>query len=79
MTRPVDDPFGPAYRIEHHRPSAPPAILGYAHRSDQPPLTLAPYAAQLLDQGETGEVVLINQATATILAIRPLIRLPFRA
>ena len=75
----MDDLSWPAYRIEHHRPSAPPTILGYAHRADPPPLTLAPYTAQLLDQGERGEVVLINQATATIIAVRPLIRLPFRS
>jgi hypothetical protein len=74
----MDDRSWPAYRIEHHRPPAPPTILGYCHRADRPPLTLAPYAAQLLDQGETGEVVLINQATEAIVAVRHLLRLPFR-
>jgi hypothetical protein len=75
----MDDRSWPVYRIEHHRPAAAPAILGYCHRAERPPLTLGPYAARLLDQGETGEVVLINQATETIIAVRSLIRLPFRA
>lgn len=75
----MDDRPWPTYRIEHHRPSAAPAILGYSHRAEQPSLTLAPYAAPLLDQGATGEVVLINQATEAIIAVRPLIRLPFRS
>src|SRR5436305_3974302 len=75
----MDDRSWPAYRIEHHRPPAAPAILGYCHRADRAPLTLAPYAAQLLDHGETGAVVLINQATAAIIAVRHLVRFPFRA
>jgi hypothetical protein len=72
------DPSWPAYRIEHHRPPAAPAILGYCAHADRPPLTLAPYAARLLDQGEAGEVVLIVQATEAVVAVRHLIRLPFR-
>jgi hypothetical protein len=69
----------PADRIEHPRPAAAPAILGYCHRADRQLLMLTPYAARLLDQGERGKVVPIHQETKAIIAVRTLIRLPFRA
>jgi hypothetical protein len=75
----MDDRSWLAYRIEHHRPPAAPAILGYCHWAERPALTLAPYAARLLDHGETGAVALIHQATEAIVAVRLLIRLPFRS
>ena len=70
----MDDLSFPAYRIEHHRGDDARLILGFCDAAPSPQLTLARWAAQLLADGETGQVVLIDQATEAIVARRNLLR-----
>jgi|SRR5690348_9802168 hypothetical protein len=74
----MNEPTTPSYRIEHHRRPDASVLLGFCDKADRPQLALAPYAEQLLKRGETGEVVLIDQATEEIIAVRHLVHWPFR-
>lgn len=67
----------PAYRIEHHRGDDPRLILAFCDDARRPQTTLAPYAERLLEEGETGAVVLIDQATEEVVARRHLVDLRF--
>ena len=57
----------PAYRIEHRQGDRV-AVLGHADGWSS--TLLAPYAARLLADRATGEVVLIEQATGAVVARR---------
>jgi hypothetical protein len=63
----------PAYRIEHRRDAAA-LILGFRDGARYPQIVLAPDAHRLTDDDETGEVVLIDQATEEIVATRHLVQ-----
>ena len=70
----MDELRCPAYRIEHRRGHDASLILAFGDEAPFPQLTLAPAAKQLLAAGETGQVVLIDQATEAIVARRHLVR-----
>lgn len=66
----------PAYRIGHRRPGEAAFILAFVDDARRPQMVLAPYADRLRSRRETGEVVLIDQATEEVGARRHLVRFP---
>jgi hypothetical protein len=67
----------PAYRIEHHRGGDARLLLAFCDDARRPQMVLAPHADRLLEEGETGEVILVDQATEAVVARRDLVDLRF--